>query len=166
MIAMIMSKSSSQDFRFVIECRAFMASSRRSFSLLNEANAFVCTSADAVTSLSFICSCSNTSRMGSGFCVIRTAYTIGSLGRGGDDVFFATSAKLMSEDYDKGRDVYDTHARSAVVPCEEEVVRPPVGKNRSVCEVQARKRYPLIPVGRRSGKAKATGRKAIEGGVG
>jgi hypothetical protein len=144
----------------------------------------------------------------------------------GDDVFFATTAKLVGEDYDKGYDVYDAHVCSEAVPCKEEVVRPPAcdsgdsckvaptpqpeifgpapsatfsgqgnlttlppskpvvvteaqkranalsacrkkkGKKRRTCEAQARKRYPLKPVGRRSGKAKATGRKAIEGGVG
>lgn len=35
----------------------------------------------------------------------------------GDDVFFATTSKLVSEDYDKGYDVYDAHVCSVSVPC-------------------------------------------------
>jgi hypothetical protein len=35
----------------------------------------------------------------------------------GDDVFFITKAKLVSEDYDNGYDVYDAHVCSAAAPC-------------------------------------------------
>ena len=41
----------------------------------------------------------------------------------GGDVFFATTSKLVGEDYDKGYDVYDAHVCTTVVPCE----TPPVG---------------------------------------
>jgi DNA-binding beta-propeller fold protein YncE len=35
----------------------------------------------------------------------------------GGDVFFITKAKLVSEDYDAGSDVYDAHVCSTAVPC-------------------------------------------------
>jgi hypothetical protein len=35
----------------------------------------------------------------------------------GDDVFFATAGKLVSEDYDDSYDVYDAHVCSAQAPC-------------------------------------------------
>lgn len=35
----------------------------------------------------------------------------------GNDVFFATTGKLVGEDYDKGYDVYDAHVCSDAVPC-------------------------------------------------
>ena len=35
----------------------------------------------------------------------------------GDDVFFTTTSKLVSEDYDKGYDVYDAHVCSGSMPC-------------------------------------------------
>ncbi len=44
---------------------------------------------------------------------------------GGDDVFFATSSKLVSEDYDNAYDVYDAHVCSSAVPCRSEPVSPP-----------------------------------------
>ncbi len=44
----------------------------------------------------------------------------------GDDVFFATSGKLVGEDYDDSYDVYDAHACSAQSPCRVvPVVSPP-----------------------------------------
>jgi hypothetical protein len=53
----------------------------------------------------------------------------------GDDVFFATTAKLVGEDYDKGYDVYDAHVCSEAVPCKEEVVRPPACDSGDSCKV-------------------------------
>jgi hypothetical protein len=43
----------------------------------------------------------------------------------GDDVFFATTGKLVGEDYDNGYDVYDAHVCSAAVPCRTVPVSPP-----------------------------------------
>jgi DNA-binding beta-propeller fold protein YncE len=44
---------------------------------------------------------------------------------GGDDVFFATSSRLVSEDYDNAYDVYDAHVCNSAVPCRSEPVSPP-----------------------------------------
>lgn len=41
----------------------------------------------------------------------------------GDDVFFATTSKLVSRDFDKGYDVYDAHVCTAAVPCPAEPER-------------------------------------------
>jgi hypothetical protein len=43
----------------------------------------------------------------------------------GDDVFFSTTQKLMTEDYDKGYDVYDAHVCTSAVPCRTAPVPPP-----------------------------------------
>jgi hypothetical protein len=43
----------------------------------------------------------------------------------GDDVFFSTTSKLVSEDYDKGYDVYDAHVCTSTVPCVPVPVSPP-----------------------------------------
>ena len=42
----------------------------------------------------------------------------------GDDVFFLTSAQLVSQDYDTGEDVYDAHACSEASPCSASVPVP------------------------------------------
>jgi hypothetical protein len=43
----------------------------------------------------------------------------------GGDVFFATTGKLVGEDYDKGYDVYDAHVCTSTVPCKPVPVAPP-----------------------------------------
>ena len=43
----------------------------------------------------------------------------------GDDAFFITSSKLVSEDYDTAYDVYDAHVCSASAPCRSAPVLPP-----------------------------------------
>ena len=43
----------------------------------------------------------------------------------GNDVFFVTSAKLVSEDYDNAYDMYDAHVCTSVLPCRAEPVSPP-----------------------------------------
>ena len=43
----------------------------------------------------------------------------------GDDVFFATSSRLTSADYDTAYDVYDAHVCSTEAPCMAEPVSPP-----------------------------------------
>ena len=43
----------------------------------------------------------------------------------GDDAFFITSTKLVSEDYDDAYDMYDAHVCTTVVPCRTEPVSPP-----------------------------------------
>ena len=43
----------------------------------------------------------------------------------GDDVFFSTTEKLSSEDYDKGYDIYDAHVCTGEVPCRAVPVLPP-----------------------------------------
>jgi hypothetical protein len=44
---------------------------------------------------------------------------------GGNDVFFVTSSKLVSVDYDNAYDVYDAHVCTSSVPCRSEPVSPP-----------------------------------------
>ncbi len=43
----------------------------------------------------------------------------------GDDVFFVTSSKLVSGDYDNAYDVYDAHVCTSAAPCRAEPVSPP-----------------------------------------
>jgi hypothetical protein len=43
----------------------------------------------------------------------------------GDDVFFITASRLVSEDYDTAYDVYDAHVCSTAVPCRAAPVSPP-----------------------------------------
>ncbi len=43
----------------------------------------------------------------------------------GDDVFFSTAQKLVSEDYDTTDDIYDAHVCTTAVPCKTEPVTPP-----------------------------------------
>ena len=43
----------------------------------------------------------------------------------GNDVFFVTSAKLVSEDYDNTYDMYDAHVCTSTLPCRTEPVSPP-----------------------------------------
>jgi hypothetical protein len=43
----------------------------------------------------------------------------------GNDVFFVTSDKLVSEDYDNAYDMYDAHVCTSAVPCRAEPVSPP-----------------------------------------
>jgi hypothetical protein len=43
----------------------------------------------------------------------------------GDDVFFITTSKLVSEDYDTAYDVYDAHVCTTAEPCRTEPVSPP-----------------------------------------
>jgi NHL repeat/WD40-like Beta Propeller Repeat len=43
----------------------------------------------------------------------------------GDDVFFVTTSRLVSEDYDKSYDVYDAHVCTSTVPCRTSPVPPP-----------------------------------------
>jgi hypothetical protein len=43
----------------------------------------------------------------------------------GNDVFFVTSGKLVSEDYDSAYDMYDAHVCTTAVPCRAEPVSPP-----------------------------------------
>ena len=43
----------------------------------------------------------------------------------GNDVFFVTSAKLVSEDYDNAYDMYDAHVCTSALPCRTEPVSPP-----------------------------------------
>jgi hypothetical protein len=52
----------------------------------------------------------------------------------GDDVFFATTGKLVGEDYDKGYDVYDAHVCSASVPCKTVPVLPPACTSGDSCK--------------------------------
>jgi hypothetical protein len=53
----------------------------------------------------------------------------------GDDIFFITSSKLVSEDYDTGYDVYDAHACSSTVPCHVAPVLPPPCTSGDSCKV-------------------------------
>ena len=43
----------------------------------------------------------------------------------GGDVFFLTTAKLVSQDFDAGSDVYDAHECTSTVPCSSALVPPP-----------------------------------------
>ncbi len=43
----------------------------------------------------------------------------------GDDVFFVTESKLVSEDYDNAYDMYDAHVCTSAEPCRAEPVSPP-----------------------------------------
>lgn len=43
----------------------------------------------------------------------------------GDDVFFATTSRLSTTDYDNSYDIYDAHACSSAVPCASVPVSPP-----------------------------------------
>ena len=43
----------------------------------------------------------------------------------GGDVFFVTTGRLVSEDYDKSYDVYDAHVCTSTVPCRTSPVPPP-----------------------------------------
>jgi hypothetical protein len=43
----------------------------------------------------------------------------------GNDVFFVTSNKLVSEDYDNAYDMYDAHVCTPAVPCRAEPISPP-----------------------------------------
>ncbi len=53
----------------------------------------------------------------------------------GDDVFFATKAKLVPEDTDTAFDVYDAHACSAVAPCTPPRLAPPACTTAEACRV-------------------------------
>ncbi len=53
----------------------------------------------------------------------------------GDDIFFTTAAKLASEDYDTGYDVYDAHVCSSAVPCSTALVAPPPCSSGDSCKV-------------------------------
>ncbi len=52
----------------------------------------------------------------------------------GDDVFFITAAKLVSEDYDTANDVYDAHVCSTAVPCRTVPVSPPACTSGDSCK--------------------------------
>ncbi len=52
----------------------------------------------------------------------------------GDDVFFITAAKLVSEDYDNVNDVYDAHVCTTEVPCLTTAVSPPVCDSGDSCK--------------------------------
>jgi hypothetical protein len=52
----------------------------------------------------------------------------------GGDVFFTTTGKLVSEDYDKGYDVYDAHVCSEAVPCKSVPVSPPACTSGDSCK--------------------------------
>src|ERR1700722_2961432 len=52
----------------------------------------------------------------------------------GDDVFFITTSKLVSEDYDKGYDVYDAHVCSSSAPCVTGPVSSPVCSSSDSCK--------------------------------
>jgi hypothetical protein len=53
----------------------------------------------------------------------------------GNDVFFATNEKLVSEDYDTAYDIYDAHACSSEAPCRgEAVVSPPPCTSGDACK--------------------------------
>jgi hypothetical protein len=53
----------------------------------------------------------------------------------GNDVFFATTGKLVGEDYDKGYDVYDAHVCTSAVPCKPVPVAPPPCTSGDSCKV-------------------------------
>ncbi len=52
----------------------------------------------------------------------------------GDDVFFITTARLSSEDYDTSYDMYDAHVCSASVPCTTSPVSPPPCSSGDSCK--------------------------------
>lgn len=52
----------------------------------------------------------------------------------GDDVFFDTTAKLVSADFDKGYDLYDSHVCTDVVACRPESVHPPACESGDACK--------------------------------
>jgi DNA-binding beta-propeller fold protein YncE len=52
----------------------------------------------------------------------------------GDDVFFATTGKLVGEDYDDGYDVYDAHMCSSAVPCKSVTVPSPPCSSGDSCK--------------------------------
>jgi hypothetical protein len=52
----------------------------------------------------------------------------------GDDAFFITSARLVSQDQDTAVDVYDAHVCSASVPCVQSAVTPPPCSSGDSCE--------------------------------
>jgi len=51
----------------------------------------------------------------------------------GDDVFFATAAKLVGADYDNSVDVYDAHVCSSEAPCAAEQVSPLPCESEEAC---------------------------------
>jgi hypothetical protein len=58
----------------------------------------------------------------------------GEGGEGGGDVFFLTTAKLTSQDYDDSLDVYDAHECTAASPCVKAPTSPPPCENESSCK--------------------------------
>ncbi len=52
----------------------------------------------------------------------------------GDDVFFITTSKLVSEDRDTAYDVYDAHVCSAAAPCQAAPVSPPACTSGDSCK--------------------------------
>ncbi len=52
----------------------------------------------------------------------------------GDDVFFITTSRLVSEDYDTAFDVYDAHVCSSAVPCRTVPVSPPACTSGDSCK--------------------------------
>ena len=52
----------------------------------------------------------------------------------GDDVFFITTSKLVSADYDKGYDVYDAHVCTTMVPCVTPPESPPECSSGDACK--------------------------------
>jgi hypothetical protein len=51
----------------------------------------------------------------------------------GDDVFFLTAERLVSQDLDTAFDVYDAHVCSSEAPCSEEAVSPPACSTAESC---------------------------------
>jgi hypothetical protein len=54
-------------------------------------------------------------------------------GESGDDVFFLTAERLVSQDVDSAIDVYDAHVCSAGAPCFEEAEKPPPCATADAC---------------------------------
>lgn len=53
----------------------------------------------------------------------------------GDDIFFLTGERLVSQDVDSAVDVYDAHVCTVSVPCLEEVEKPPACSTADACRV-------------------------------
>jgi hypothetical protein len=55
-------------------------------------------------------------------------------GEEGEDVFFVTASRLVSQDYDTSEDVYDAHVCSGAVPCVSASVLPPECSSGDSCK--------------------------------